>query len=49
MSKLQWLSILTFQMFLTSIDGSIGDRSQFYSSCLEKCHNNNCDGGTYVN
>lgn len=35
-------------MFLVkSIDGSIGDRSQFYSLCLEKCHNDNCDNGTY--
>ncbi|XP_012247470.1 post-GPI attachment to proteins factor 3 isoform X2 [Bombus impatiens] len=44
MSKLKCLSILAFQMFLVKgIDGSIGDRSQFYNLCLEKCHNDNCD------
>ncbi|CAK9831483.1 Post-GPI attachment to proteins factor 3 [Anthophora retusa] len=43
MSELKWLLILIFQMFLvTNANGSIGDRSQFYSLCLEKCCNDNC-------
>ena len=48
MSKLKCLLILAFQMFLVkSIDGSMGDKSQFYILCLEKCHKDNCDNGMY--
>ncbi|XP_017886706.1 post-GPI attachment to proteins factor 3 isoform X3 [Ceratina calcarata] len=44
MSRSKWLTVLAFQLFLaTSINGSIGDRSQFYSLCLEKCSENNCN------
>lgn len=44
MLELKWFLILAFQMFIiTNIEGSIGDKSQFYNLCFEKCLDNNCD------
>ncbi|XP_076754407.1 per1-like protein PGAP3 [Xylocopa sonorina] len=43
MSELKWFLILTFQLFLViNTKASIGDRSQFYSLCLERCSASNC-------
>lgn len=49
MLKLNWLLVLAFQMLIiTNIEGSIGDKSQFYNLCFEKCLDSNCDRGMYI-
>lgn len=49
MLELKWLLVLAFQMLIiTNIEGSIGDKSQFYNLCFEKCLDSNCDRGMYI-
>ncbi|XP_076296301.1 per1-like protein PGAP3 [Lasioglossum baleicum] len=42
-TKLKWIFNLVLQSyFITTVIGSTGDRSQFYSLCLSNCRDNNC-------